>query len=724
MHAIDSNRDYPFITVAVTCFNAEKTIAAAIAGATAQTWPRLEIVVADDASTDRSREIVRALAARDDRIRLIVHDANRGYAAVLNSILADARGEFVAVFDDDDVSRPDRIARQWRRLTEYEESAGTRRVLCYSNRDVIVGDEGVRAEPVRAIGRKAPEPHGTDVVDFLLWHREEPAFVWGQMGSCTLLARTATLREVGPFDESFRRGAEWDFAVRHGLAGGHFIAVDESLITQRKTPTADKSGRIPLLAVLRLRRKYRAYLRAHGVYLASLAIAHARFHYARGERLRSYAYLGLACLCSPFRVFPSEIRKWKRAREASLRPVARNAGILFALRALQHVLRLAMLYFVVRALDTTQYGQYQFVLTCVALATVCALPGLNNSLVQSIARGFLGTFRPAVRLAFRASFVGSAVLLALAFWNARGPASELPRAFVVAAALFPFAYGLEQWRSLRTGFEDFAGFFRVEGATAVVLAALMIAAVVTWPGAIVVPLVVLLGVQSVANVYLTARALRRIPRDAPFEAGVLNHGTRTTFYAGLNTLANQIDKVLVFAFLSPASLAVLVVADRIPEMTKHAVQDVAAVLAPRFARRARYDHALDRSLRLLGIAAGATIVTAAFTVLPWLVTLVFGATYREAIPYAQALMCTVAIGNVATLRYRYVSSKLDKSGPLTVNLVMSTTRIAASAILVPWLGLMGAVISTAIYRLVMVAIVDFVIRRRYLPPGGGEATPR
>jgi O-antigen/teichoic acid export membrane protein len=382
-----------------------------------------------------------------------------------------------------------------------------------------------------------------------------------------------------------------------------------------------------------------------------------------------------------------------------------------------------MLYFVVRALDTAQFGQYQFVLTCVALATVCALPGLNNSLMQSIARGFLGAFRPAVRLAFRASFVGSAVLLLLALWYSRGPAGELPRAFVVAAALFPFAHGLEQWKSLRTGVEDFSGFFRMEGMTAVALGAAMIAAVLTWPGAIVVPLAVLLGVQAVANGYQTVRALRRIPRDARFESGVLGHGARTTVYSGLNTLANQIDKILLFAFLSPASLAVFVAAERIPEMTKNAVQDVAAVLAPRFAKRARYDHALDRSLRVLGMATGATIVVAAFTVLPWLVTIVFGEAYRSAIPYAQALMCTVAIGNVSTLRYRYVTSQLDESGPLTVNVVMSATRIAASAILVPWLGLVGAVVSTAIYRLVMVAVVDFVIRRRYLRPNG-EAVAR
>ncbi len=713
---MESKRDFPLVTIAITCFNAESTIAAAIAGAAAQTYPHLEIVVADDASSDRSRDIVHDFAARDPRVRLVVHEINRGYAGALNSIIGAARGDFIAVFDDDDVSVPDRIERQLGRLTGYERSAGTRRVLCYSNREVVLN--GARGEPVRAMGRTAPEPHGSEVVDFLLWHREAAPFVWGQLGSCTLFARTATLREIGAFDEGFRRGAEWDFAVRHALADGHFIAVDAPLIAQYKTLSADKSGKIPLTYMLRLRRKYAHNLRARGLYPASVAMAHARFHYARGERARSYLFLGLACLCSPFHVLPSEVRKWKRSRELTLRSVARNAGIMFALRALQHGLRLAMLYIVVRALSTEQFGRYQFVLTCVALAAVCALPGLNNSLMQSVARGSPGAYRPAVRLAFRASFLGTAVLAALAWWHARTPGSELAPGFLVAATLFPFAYGLEQWKALRAGLEDFAAVFRIEAVTALVLAAAMIAAVTTWPGSIIVPLAVLFGVAAGANTYQTVRTHGRIPRDTAYQGGVLGHGVRMTIYSSLNTLANQVDKILVYAFLSPASLAIFVAAERIPEMTKNAVQDLAAVLAPRFAKRSQYDDRLDRSLRALGIAIGLTIFAAAFLVLPWLVSLVFGDAYRDSIPYAQALMCTVAVGNVATLRFRYVTSKLDESGPRTVNIAMSAARIAASAVLVPWLGLLGAVISTAIYRIVTVVVVDAVIRRRYLRSEG------
>ncbi len=709
-----SAETHPLVTIAITCFNAQSTVAAAIESARAQDWPRVEIVVADDASTDGSRSVVESLAATDPRIRLIRHERNRGYAAALNSIVAEARGEFIAVFDDDDTSRPDRIPRQYERLTAYEDAAGTRLVVCYSNRDVLM-PAGAPGEPVRAIGRKAPEPHGSDVADFLLWHYEDPRYSWGQFGSCTLFVRRRTLADAGGFDESFRRGAEWDLAIRLALAGAHFIAVNDALVVQRKTATPDKAGRIALDNTLRLRHKHRDYLRSRHLYRASVAIAHSRFHYARGESLRSGLYLALACALSPT-VLRNELGKRRRATSPGVASVAKNAGYLFALRGLQGVLRLAMLYFVVRALSNAQFGQYQFILSCMALLAVLALPGLNNAIMQSVARGFPGVYRRAVPRAVLGGLIGSAVLLGFALYHRAAGTAELAGGFFLAAVLFPPAYGLEQWKALRSGTEDFAGILRLEGAGFVILAAIMIAAVRLKPGAVIVPLAVLLGVQASLNLCLTALALRRIPRDAPSEAGTIRYGTRMTVYSSFNIVANQIDKLLIFAFLSPAALAVFVAAERVPELTKNAVQDIAAVLAPRFAKRSAYTRELDGSLRRVGLLTGAFIVAAAFTVLPWMIHLVFGHSYDAAVPYAQALMGSIAIGNISTLRYRYVTSRLDDVGPRTINAVMSGTRVAASLILVPWLGILGAVISAFIYRIVMTVVVDMVVRRRYMEP--------
>lgn len=307
---LDNSPRTPLITVGMTCFNAAGTIADAIESARAQDWPNVEIIVVDDASTDESPSIIEDFSRRDDRIRWIRHDRNRGYAAALNSIVEAARGEIVALFDDDDVSVPDRLTKQWHRITDFESSTTSSIIMCYADRDVVDSRNQEPRRYVTAIGRSPTEPGGTDVVDFLLWHYERPGCAWGQFGSCTLMARLETLRTVGQFDENFRRAAEWDLAIRAGFLGGHFIAVGEPLITQYITTGEDKGGTLPLESMLKLRQKYKRYLEKKRVYRASVAIAYARFHYARQNRVLSLAYLGAACLLSPTAVLPNEWRKW------------------------------------------------------------------------------------------------------------------------------------------------------------------------------------------------------------------------------------------------------------------------------------------------------------------------------------------------------------------------------------------------------------------------------
>jgi glycosyltransferase involved in cell wall biosynthesis len=76
----------------------------------AQTRTDWELVVVDDASTDRTAEVVADYAAADPRIRLIRQGTRLGRARARNLAAAHARGEFLAVVDGDDVSEPDRFA--------------------------------------------------------------------------------------------------------------------------------------------------------------------------------------------------------------------------------------------------------------------------------------------------------------------------------------------------------------------------------------------------------------------------------------------------------------------------------------------------------------------------------------------------------------------------------------------------------------------------------------
>ena len=290
----ETQAEFPLMTVGISGFNAENTIARAIESAMKQDWCNKEIVIVDDASTDGSAAMLQEMAQQHPGLRVIRQTANEGYASALNMIIKASHGDFLAIFDDDDESRQDRLTKQWRRITDYERLHGAELVLCYSNRDVVPVGQTTPDEVAMAIGREPPEPKGPIVANYLFGHLADSHHVWGMLGSCTLMARRRTFLACGGFDASFRRFAEWDLAVRAALRGAHFIAVNEPLIIQYKTATADKSGKIPFKNALNLTRKHKDYLIKEKAYLASRAMVNARFHAHAGHYLRTHLFFALA----------------------------------------------------------------------------------------------------------------------------------------------------------------------------------------------------------------------------------------------------------------------------------------------------------------------------------------------------------------------------------------------------------------------------------------------
>ncbi len=93
---------HPLVSVIVPAFNAEKTIGETLRSVLGQTHGHLEVIVVNDGSTDRTPEIVAAMAGRNTRLRM-VEQANAGVAAARNRGIAESRGTFIAPVDADDI---------------------------------------------------------------------------------------------------------------------------------------------------------------------------------------------------------------------------------------------------------------------------------------------------------------------------------------------------------------------------------------------------------------------------------------------------------------------------------------------------------------------------------------------------------------------------------------------------------------------------------------------
>lgn len=194
--------DNPRVSVVLPAYNVREHIGEAIRSVLAQDRPDLEIVVVDDGSRDGTADLV----ARDfPQVRLF-RKSNGGAATARNRGMREARGEFVAFLDSDDVWLPGKLAAQIAYLDAHP-SVG---MVCSGFSHWMAGDDGVFPEPsslhppVADIGIDR-ECSGWVYHKLLLGN-----FVW----TSTVVMRRTLIERIGEYDESLRLGQDYDYFLR------------------------------------------------------------------------------------------------------------------------------------------------------------------------------------------------------------------------------------------------------------------------------------------------------------------------------------------------------------------------------------------------------------------------------------------------------------------------------------------------------------------------------
>lgn len=184
--------DRPIVSVVMSVHNGQDFLRDAVDSILQQTFTDIELLVADDASTDATRDILAGYS--DPRVRLFFNESNRGLTRNLNRLIHEARGAYIARMDHDDVSLPHRLARQ----------------VAFLDRNPEVGLIGAAAEVINAHGQGIgvvykPENHGEIVAHF-------------EHSNCivhpTAMIRRSVLDQVGLYDENYRYAQDYDLWLR------------------------------------------------------------------------------------------------------------------------------------------------------------------------------------------------------------------------------------------------------------------------------------------------------------------------------------------------------------------------------------------------------------------------------------------------------------------------------------------------------------------------------
>ncbi|MCL1469349.1 glycosyltransferase family 2 protein [Argonema antarcticum A004/B2] len=202
-------KENPLVTVVIPTYNRANLIVRATDSVIKQTYNNLEIIVVDDASTDNTAEVIKAI--KDPRIRYIVYEKNGGSDKARNTGIEAATGEYIAFLDSDDVWLPNKIELQ---VATIQNASDPEKAVIYTQ---VKNDKGyeVTIQPNRA--KKDTE----SLADYM--------FVYNGFIQTSTIMLSRQLAMSVPFRSGISPHEDLDVFLRLEEAGGKYIFIQEPL---------------------------------------------------------------------------------------------------------------------------------------------------------------------------------------------------------------------------------------------------------------------------------------------------------------------------------------------------------------------------------------------------------------------------------------------------------------------------------------------------------------
>jgi glycosyltransferase involved in cell wall biosynthesis len=200
------------VSIVVCTYNGARFVGEQLESILQQTYPNIEVIVGDDASTDETWEIIEAFKNKDQRITAYRNETNMGYNLNFSKACGSATGAYIAISDQDDIWEPSKIEML---LSKLEENPAHMLVHGISARFEEMG------KPHLGSLKKVNYIEGNDMRKF---------FLLNIISGHSMLLRAELLNRAQPFPQKIYY--DW-WLVAHACAAGDIVAVQKILTWHR-----------------------------------------------------------------------------------------------------------------------------------------------------------------------------------------------------------------------------------------------------------------------------------------------------------------------------------------------------------------------------------------------------------------------------------------------------------------------------------------------------------
>lgn len=356
------------------------------------------------------------------------------------------------------------------------------------------------------------------------------------------------------------------------------------------------------------------------------------------------------------------------------------------------------------------YGVYRYVMSILAVLTVSSLSGMPGAVTQSVARDFEGSVTTALRVRIKWGIFGALAAFGIALYYFSNANTELGISFLIVAGFIPFMDSLNIYDALLIGRKKFDRSSQYQIINQLI-ATCMAAAAIYFTRNLYVILFAYVFSWTMLRAISYLRVIRIYKPNTNFDPSTIRFGKDLSFINILGTVADYLDKILIFHFIGVVPLAVYTIATAPVEQIKSLLsRNITKLALPKYAEKSTEEVKAHVYKWILRISLGLVVITAMYAfAVPFLFDIFFRA-YSGAIVYSQLFSLTI-ISTLVFLPLTALNAKVARKQLYSYEIISSIVQIGLLAALVSSTGLLGIILARILSSLFNVVLATLLLRK-------------
>jgi len=337
------------------------------------------------------------------------------------------------------------------------------------------------------------------------------------------------------------------------------------------------------------------------------------------------------------------------------------------------------------------YGVYKYIISIVSILTITTLPGMGIAITRAVARGYEGSFIPALKTKISWGLLGGLASLGLSGYYYLQGNITLTISFLIAAIFLPFMDSFSIYNSLLQGKKLFNVSTKYGIASQIIAVAILISALFFTKNLFIILFAYFISWTLLRFIFLKT-TLKKFPPNNQGDIQTISYGKHLSLMRVIGIIAGQLDKILLWHFLGAAPVAIYSFATAPIVQFRALLKSITPLVLPKLSvgNKEKIKKTLPvKMIKFLVIIIIPVILYIIFA--PYIFKILFPQ-YLESIKYSQYLALIILFFPKKLLGLS-ILIHADKKILYLANILPPTINIILLIILLPLYGIFGIILA-------------------------------